>query len=91
LLALSSTVMHYGPRAAPRNEQLRARIAQLAAERRRFGYRRIHALLRGEGVRVNVKRVHRLYCQESLQVPKRRRRKGVAVERRPLLMPNSAL
>lgn len=87
MLALSRTVMHYGPRAAPRNEQLRARIAQLAAERRRFGYRRIHALLRREGVSVNVKRVHRLYCQESLQVPKRRRRKGVAVERRPLLVP----
>ncbi len=36
---------------------------------------------------MNVKRVHRLYCQENLQVPKRRRRKGVAVERRPLLIP----
>jgi len=79
--------LHYGARAAATTEPLRARIKQLAAERRRFGYRRIHTLLRREGVSVNVKRVHRLYRQESLQVPKRKRRKGVAVERRPLLIP----
>lgn len=44
-------------------------------------------LLRREGTKVNVKRVHRLYQQEALQVRKRRKRKGVAVERRPLLVP----
>ena len=36
---------------------------------------------------MNVKRVHRLYCQERLQVRRRRKRHGVAVERRPLLLP----
>jgi putative transposase len=88
-MGLSGTVLHYAVRSQPRNEQLRARIQQLAAERRRFGYRRIHALLRREGVSVNVKRVHRLYCEETLQVRRRRKRRGVAVERRPLLIPHA--
>jgi putative transposase len=48
---------------------------------------RIHALLRREGKQVNVKRVHRLYREERLQVQRRHRRRGVAVERRPLTIP----
>ena len=88
LMGLSRTVLHYKARAQLRNEELRTRIQQLAAERRRFGYRRIHAMLRREGVRVNVKRVHRLYCKDELQVRRRRKRRGVALERRPLLIPH---
>jgi putative transposase len=84
LIDLSRTVLHYGQRASPHTAALRARIIALAAERRRFGYRRIHALLRRAGKQVNVKRVHRLYREERLQVQRRRRRRGVAVERRPL-------
>jgi len=87
LMQLSRTVLHYAARAQLRNDELRARIGQLAAERRRFGYRRIHAMLRREGVNVNVKRVHRLYCKDELQVRRRRKRRGVALERRPLLIP----
>ena len=56
---------------------LRARIVELARLRLRYGYRRIHVLLRREGWAVNVKRVHRLYRQEGLSMrlrpPKRRR------------------
>jgi putative transposase len=44
-------------------------------------------MLRREGQCVNVKRVYRLYCQERLQVQRRRKRRGVAVERRPLTVP----
>ena len=55
---------------------LRKRIRQIAETRTRYGYRRIHVLLRREGWEVNPKRVHRLYCEEGLQVrykpPKRR-------------------
>lgn len=40
-------------------EELRARIKELAAERPRWGYRRIHLLLRREGWAVNRKRVER--------------------------------
>ena len=43
---------------------LRQRIRDLAAARLRFGYERIHVLLRREGWEVNRKRVHRLYKLE---------------------------
>ena len=41
----------------------------------RFGYRRIHALLRREGFRVNRKRVHRLWQREGFKVPQKQRKK----------------
>lgn len=41
----------------------------------RYGYRRIWALLRAEGWRVNRKRVYRLWRQEGLKVPKKQRKK----------------
>ena len=65
---------------------LRARIVELARLRLRYGFRRIHVLLRREGWAVNVKRVHRLYRQEGLSMrlrpPKRRRAAAVRLERR---------
>ena len=54
---------------------LRERLRTLAGERRRFGYRRLHVLLRREGFRVNLKRIYRLYTQEGLTVRRRRRRR----------------
>lgn len=56
LVGLSRTVLHYVSKAQPENEQLQARLVELAGERRRFGYRRLHALVRREGVRANHKR-----------------------------------
>ena len=57
--------------------KLVARMLELVRERPRFGYRRIAALLRGEGWAVNVKRVYRLWRQEGLKVPsKTRKRRG---------------
>jgi len=47
---------------------LRARLRELAAVRRRFGYRRLLILLRREGTRVNQKKLRRLYREERLQV-----------------------
>jgi len=90
LMAISRTVLHYAARPEVDGGQLRCRIVELAAQRRRFGYRRIHALLRREGAAANVKRVHRLYQLERLQVQRRKRRHGVAVERRPLQVPTGA-
>jgi putative transposase len=59
------------------------RLRALAAERRRFGYRRLHVLLCREGWVVNHKRVHRIYREEGLSV-RRRGRKRVARERCPM-------
>jgi putative transposase len=66
-----------------RDDELRRRLRELAAERRRFGYRRLHVLLRREGHLVNHKRVYRLYREEGLSV-RRRSRKRVARERCPM-------
>jgi putative transposase len=54
----------------------------MATERPRFGYRRLHALLRREGWRVNHKRVHRVYREEGLMV-RHRKRKRIAERRGP--------
>ena len=62
-------------------------IKSLAPQRRRSGYRRIHALIRREGGAVNRERVQRIYCEEGLQVARRKRRRGVAMERRALEVP----
>lgn len=51
------------------------RIKELAATRPRFGYRRIHVLLKREGWNVNVKRVYRLYRQEGLHIRVRKRKR----------------
>jgi hypothetical protein len=56
--------------------------------RPRFGYERIHVLLRREGWHVNLKRVHRLYCLEGLQVRMRvRRKKRMSLHRGPAPAP----
>lgn len=54
---------------------LKARIKALAHERRRFGYRRIHDMLKFEGIAVNHKRVYRLYTEQKLSVKRRKKSK----------------
>ena len=71
---------------AIRNRQ-RERLKALAQERRRFGYRRLHVLLRREGHAVNRKRVQRLYREERLTVRRRGGRKRAMGTRRPMVTP----
>jgi putative transposase len=59
----------------PDDAELRQRLRALAHERRRFGYRRLHVLLRREGFTVNHKRLFRLYREERLMVRRRGGRK----------------
>lgn len=66
---------------------LRARLTALAQERRRFGYRRLHVLLRCEGHAVNKKRAQRLYREERLTVRRRGGRKRAMGTRRPIETP----
>jgi putative transposase len=71
------------------NDALTAHIRQLAYAHKRYGYRRIWALLRREGMQVNLKRVKRIWRKEGLQVRKKQRRKrkaGVTV-----LIPQKAM
>ena len=88
LIGIARTTMRRMIGEAEQDIALKARIVDLAHARRRFGYRRIHDLLRREGIHANHKRVYRLYRQAQLTVRRRRRRKLVMLERQPLTMPN---
>ena len=66
----------------PPQDALRKRIRELAQSRVRYGYRRIHILLKREGVDVNKKRVHRLYCLEGLQLRAKRPRRHISAATR---------
>jgi putative transposase len=70
----------------PAQVVLQERLKTLAAERPRWGYRRLHVLLRREGHKISVKRTYRLYRELGLAV-RRRKRKRVSMERKPLLTP----
>ena len=71
----------------PDDAELRQRLRALAHERRRFGYRRLHVLLRREGFTVNHKRLFRLYREERLTVRRRGGRKRALGTRAPMLVP----
>ena len=71
----------------PDDSVLRDRLKALAQERRRFGYRRLHVMLRREGHAVNKKRVQRIYREEKLTVRRRGGRKRAIGTRRPLEIP----
>lgn len=60
----------------------------VAGERRRFGYRRIHIMLRRQGIVMNQKKLRRLYREEKLQVRRRGGRKRALGTRRPILVPD---
>ncbi len=84
LVGISRSLYGYRSCRAPAPE-LRSRIAELAAMKRRYGYRRIHVLLRREGWSVNHKRTYRLYREQGLMVRKRKRKRIGLADR--LLMP----
>ncbi|MER9262527.1 IS3 family transposase [Mesorhizobium sp. M0619] len=66
---------------------VRAAMKTVAAERRRFGYRRIHIMLERQGIVMNQKKLRRLYREEKLQVRKRGGRKRALGTRRPMIAP----
>ena len=70
------STQRYVHKTADDEERLVARIVALASKYGRYGYRRITALLRREGWRVNPKRVHRIWRREGLKVPKRQPKRG---------------
>ena len=74
----------------PDDAGLRTRLRELAAIRRRFGYRRLLILLHREGARVNHKKLRRLYREERLQVRRRGGRKRALGTRAPLTLPQGA-
>jgi putative transposase len=75
-----STIRHQRRRRGE-DEALRTRLRELAAQRPRFGYRRLHVLLRREGIIINHKRVERLYREEGLAVRRRTRKSPTPILR----------
>src|SRR5712692_5121048 len=71
------------------DEELRTRLVELAREKPRFGYRRLHVLLQRGGERVNHKRVHRVYREAGLSLRRKKRKHYVRVGK-PLLERTSA-
>ncbi len=69
-----STQRHQ-PMAAPDDEALRRRLRRLAANKPRWGYRRAHGHLLAEGWSLNRKRVQRIWREEGLRVPQRKRKR----------------
>lgn len=66
----------------------RVRLRALAAERRRFGYRRLQILLDREGLAMNHKKLFRLYREDGLSVRKRGSRKRAMGTRSPMMLPD---
>lgn len=89
LVGVAPRVYRYRSR-RPDDGPLRARLKVLAAERRRFGYRRLHLLLKREGLTVNHKRLYRIYREERLVVRRRGGRKRALGSRSPIWVPHGA-
>ena len=84
LVGLSRDSFRNPPMASEQTQALRCRIVDIAHQRRRFGYRRVHDLLRRDFPGVNHKRVYRLYREADLAVRKRKKAKRPVNERVPL-------
>jgi putative transposase len=87
VLAVDRSSVRYRPRTVD-DAAVRARMRELAAERRRFGYRRLHWLIGREGMVMNHKKFRRLYREERLQVRRRSGRKRALGTRAPLALPD---
>jgi len=88
LVGLNRSSMNYRSR-RPDDSLLRQRLRELAAERRRFGYRRLGWLLEREGHVMNRKKLYRLYREERLMVRRRRGRKRALGTRAPMTLPGA--
>jgi putative transposase len=88
LVGLDRSTLRY-QRKRPDDAALRQRLRDLAAERRRFGYRRLGWMLAREGHAMNHKKLYRLYREEQLMVRRRRGRKRALGTRAPMTLPGA--
>ena len=89
LVQISRSLYRYRSR-RPACADLRERICEIAAAKRRYGYRRVHIMLRREGWAVNRKLTYRLYREAGLAVRRRKRKRIGPFERSPLPKPDAA-
>ena len=86
---MSASAFRYVPR-PDGNGELRERIQALAQRHKRYGVGMIHLKLQQAGMRVNYKRVERLYQEARMQVRRRKRKKVLLGERQPRGRPTAA-
>jgi len=86
IIGAARRVIRYRSR-RPDDAEIRVRLRELAAERRRFGYRRLGYLLAREGIHMNRKKLLRLYTEEGLKVRRRGGRKRALGSRAPMTIP----
>ncbi len=89
LVGMTPRVYRYQS-SSPDDTELRKRLRELSSERRRFGYRRLHLLLKREGVEVNWKKLYRIYKEERLTVRKRGGHKRALGTRTPMTITQKA-
>ncbi len=89
LVGMAPHVYRYASRRGD-DDGVRERLRELAAIRRRFGYRRLHILLKREGVVVKHKKLYRIYREERLTVRKRGGRKRALGTRAPTPLPGTS-
>jgi putative transposase len=80
LIGISRSVYRYESK-RPDDTPLKERLAELAGQKRRYGYRRLHVLLRREGWLLNWKRTYRVYREAGLMVRRRKRKRIVGIDR----------
>ena len=80
LVGQSRSVKRY--RSVKCDEKFANKIKKIAHEKRRFGYRRIHMVLKREGLKINHKKVYRIYTELGLKVRKRKHRRKAVGERK---------
>lgn len=86
IVGVARRVVRYRSR-RPDDAAIRARMRELAVQRRRFGYRRLGILLAREGIRMNRKKLLRIYTEEGLKVRRRGGRKRALGTRAPMTIP----
>jgi putative transposase len=86
LVGLHPKTYRYAPKRSG-DEELRRRLRELASQRRRFGYRRLGLMLKRQGIKLNRKKLYRLYKEERLTVRKRGGRKRALGTRAPMAVP----
>ena len=90
IVGLARSVKQYRPK--PRNDgTVIERMKALASEHRRYGYLRLHAMLRREGLVTNRKRTYRLYVEQGLQMRTKKRRKLPRCDRIPAQTPDGPM
>jgi putative transposase len=80
LIGISRSLYRYVAK-RPDDDELLARLTELAGQKRRYGYRRLHVLLRRDGWTLNWKRTYRVYHAAGLMVRRRKRKRIAGIER----------